>query len=175
MSTTQNCDLLAEVREAVPTEIVQAFWVAGRLPTYLHAPAVLQGTPFANVEVFTTPPYVSIAADLHAPGLIGIFRQPMVIRTDTVRGEITNTLEVRLPLSLVETKIDGVELQLLELDLTQADLTNTTLTNPQNAIAEVIVAWLAGLVGPIRIPITPPLLPSVRFFPTARSTPSSGT
>ncbi|MCI0346233.1 MAG: hypothetical protein L0221_12445, partial [Chloroflexi bacterium] len=174
MSTTQDHDLLAEVARSVPDHIAGAFWVAGRVPNHVTAPPALAGTPFANLEIFTIqPPSVDIVADPQSGGLLGIYRQPMIIRDDTIAGEIANTIEIRLPIALVERVVDGVSMQVLELDLTEADIDNTVLTSAADAIAEaVVIAFLAATGSTeVALPVTPPLLPEVRFFPVVGTSP----
>jgi hypothetical protein len=170
---TTNYDLLAEIGDVVPTSIARACWRAGLLPNYLTSPPVLQGTPFADLEVFTLAPELDVVADPHTGGFQGLLKQPMLIRHPTIQREIANTLEVRAPIALVDRIVDGIRVQFLEFDLGGVDIDNTAFTNGQNAMVEAALAWLGALGGTQSIPITPALRPDFRIFPVIAEAPAS--
>ena len=117
--TTLGFDVMAEVAEHVPTEIAQAMSRAGQLPTYVHRPPNLAGTPYANIEVFTQAPTLKLETDPNG-ALFGVYRQPLIIRDDTLRGERLNTMEMRVPVQVVEQEVDGVEVQMVVIEISAA-------------------------------------------------------
>ena len=171
-STTLGFDVMAEIGEHVPTEIAQAKWRAGQLPTYVHRPPNLAGTPFANIEVFTQAPTLELELDPDG-ALFGVYRQPLIIRDDTIRGELLNTMEMRVPVQVVEQVVDGAEVQMVVIEISAATVRNSNLTPIQDAFVQAAIAMETAVEEPIVIPITPPELPGVRFFPVVGAYPLS--
>jgi hypothetical protein len=172
VSTTQHHDLLAEITDTVAGQIAWAFWQAGKLPNHATAPPALAGTPFGTLEIFTTePPFVEVVVDPQSARLLGVYQQKMIIRGGTVQDEVVNTIDIRQPVQLVETTIDGIEVQLLVMNFADASVDNSLLDPVEDELARsILVTWLAATSDTVTtLPVTPPMLPNIRFFPIAGS------
>jgi hypothetical protein len=169
---TLDHDVLAEVAEHVPTEIARAMWRAGLLPTHVHRPPTLAGTPFADIEVFTQAPTLELVADPDG-AVHGRYRQPLVIRDDTIRGELLNTMEMQVPVRVVEQEVEGVTMQMVVIEISAADVRSSNLTPVQDAFFEAAIALETAVAEPAVIPLTPPVPSGIRLFPVLGDYPLS--